>query len=278
MNKYLRIVIFISAILIIACEDVIDVNLQTVSPRLTIEASLDWEKGTIGNEQTIKLSTSTPYFDTTSNASVNNASVIVINNNSLDEFVFTNQNNGEYTSKNFIPVINQSYTLEVIYNGEQYSATETLMPVVDIAEVIQSNEGGFDNNSLDVNVLFDDPVDINNYYLIKFKEQGDLLPRLFDIDDEFRDGNRIKVFYEKDEDSDEEEFVPGDIIDIDFFGISRDYFNYINLLILQSEGNGVFGQTPAIVKGNCVNIDNTENYAHGYFRLTQVVRTSYTLQ
>jgi hypothetical protein len=278
MNKYLRIVIFISAILIIACEDVIDVNLQTVSPRLTIEASLDWEKGTIGNEQTIKLSTSTPYFDTTSNASVNNASVIVINNNSLDEFVFTNQNNGEYTSTNFIPVINQSYTLEVIYNGEQYSATETLMPVVDIAEVIQSNEGGFDNNSLDVNVLFDDPVDINNYYLIKFKEQGGLLPRLFDIDDEFRDGNRIKVFYEKDEDSDEEEFVPGDIIDIDFFGISRDYFNYINLLILQSEGNGVFGQTPAIVKGNCVNIDNTENYAHGYFRLTQVVRTSYTLQ
>jgi hypothetical protein len=278
MNKYLRIVIFISAILIIACEDVIDVNLQTVSPRLTIEASLDWEKGTIGNEQTIKLSTSTPYFDTTSNASVNNASVIVINNNSLDEFVFTNQNNGEYTSTNFIPVINQSYTLEVIYNGEQYSATETLMPVVDIAEVIQSNEGGFDNNSLDVNVLFDDPVDINNYYLIKFKEQGDLLPRLFDIDDEFRDGNRIKVFYEKDEDSDEEEFVPGDIIDIDFFGISRDYFNYINLLILQSEGNGVFGQTPAIVKGNCVNIDNAGNYAHGYFRLTQVVRTSYTFK
>jgi hypothetical protein len=278
MNKYLRIVIFISAILIIACEDVIDVNLQTVSPRLTIEASLDWEKGTIGNEQTIKLSTSTPYFDTTSNASVNNASVIVINNNSLDEFVFTNQNNGEYISTNFIPVINQSYTLEVIYNGEQYSATETLMPVVDIAEVIQSNEGGFDNNSLDVNVLFDDPVDINNYYLIKFKEQGDLLPRLFDIDDEFRDGNRIKVFYEKDEDSDEEEFVRGNIIDIGFFGISRDYFNYINLLILQSEGNGVFGQTPAIVKGNCVNIDNAGNYAHGYFRLTQVVRTSYTFK
>ncbi|WP_232771671.1 DUF4249 domain-containing protein [Tenacibaculum sp. Bg11-29] len=239
---------------------------------------MDWEKGTIGNEQTIKLSTSIPYFDTTSNASVNNASVIVINNNSLDKFVFINQNNGKYTSSNFVPVLNQSYTLEVIYNEERYSATETLIPVVDIAEVIQSNEGGFDNNALDVNVLFDDPVDVNNYYLLKFKEQGDLLPRLFDIDDEFRDGNRIKVFYEKDEDSDEEEFVPGDIIYIDFFGISRDYFNYINLLILQSEGNGVFGQTPAIVKGNCVNIDNAGNYAHGYFRLTQVVRTSYTFQ
>ncbi|WP_117885327.1 DUF4249 domain-containing protein [Aureibaculum luteum] len=280
MNRYLRIIIFLSAVLITACEDVIDVDVQTVPPRLTIEASLDWEKGTTGNEQTIKLSTSTPYFDITSNTGVNDATVKVTNDDSLDEFVFVNQNNGTYTSSSFVPVVNQSYTLEVLYNGERYSATETLTPVVDIAEVFQSNQGlgGLDNNALEVNVSFDDPVDINNYYLIKFKEQGDLLPRLDYTDDEFRDGNRIEVFYEKYKEADEDEFIPGDIVDINFFGISRDYYNYVKLLIIQSGGNGLFGQTPAIVKGNCINIDNTDNYAHGYFRLTQVVRTNYTFQ
>lgn len=58
---------------------VIDVDVQTGPSRLVIEASLDWEKGTTGSNQIIKLSKSTPYFDTTTNTSVTNASVRVIN-------------------------------------------------------------------------------------------------------------------------------------------------------------------------------------------------------
>ena len=278
MKFYSKIYIVLLMFVVLACEEVIDVDLQTVPARLTIEASIDWEKGTMGNEQTIKLSESTPYFNITTNTGVNGASVTVINNNNLEEFTFTDLGNGNYTTSDFVPILNQAYTLEVLYNGERYSATETLMSVVDIAEVTQSNKGGFDNDALDVNVSFDDPVDIDNYYLLRFKEQGDLLPRLFDVDDEFRDGNRIKIFFEKDKDLDEEEFVAGDTVAIDFFGISEDYRNYIRLLIRQNEGTGVFGGTPANVKGNCINIDNTENYAHGYFRLTQVVRTNYTFQ
>ena len=45
-----------------SCEDVVDVDLNTAKPRLVIDASIKWQKGTSGNEQKIKLSTTTDYF------------------------------------------------------------------------------------------------------------------------------------------------------------------------------------------------------------------------
>ncbi|MEK6151939.1 DUF4249 family protein [Flavobacteriaceae bacterium 3-367] len=280
MKTYFRIAIPLFILFLSSCEDVIDVDVQTAPARLTIEASLDWEKGTQGNAQTIKLSTSTPFFDTTTNTAVTGASVVVTNNTSAAQFVFSDQNNGEYTTQDFVPVLNQSYTLEVQYNGETYRATETLMPVTDITELTQSTEDGFDDEVLEVNVIFTDPADEKNFYLFKFQKRGDLLPELEELDDEFVNGNEISWYYEKEEDEDTntEEFAPGDIVDVELLGISEAYHNYVRILIEQSEGAGLFSTTPVALRGNCINVDNEENYANGYFRVSQVVRESYTFQ
>ena len=45
-----------------SCEDPIDVSLDTAQPKLVIDAVIKWEKGTIGNEQTIKLTTTTDFY------------------------------------------------------------------------------------------------------------------------------------------------------------------------------------------------------------------------
>ncbi len=280
MKAYLTIIIALFAIVFTSCEDVIDVDVQTAPTRLTIEASLDWEKGTAGNNQTIKLSTSTPFFDTNSDTGVTGASVKVTNDTNGAEFIFADQNNGEYTTTDFVPILNQSYTLEVVYNGENYTATETLMPVVDIKEVTQSTENGFDDEILEVNIFFDDPADEDNFYLFRFKEEGDLLAEFEDFDDEFTNGREISWYYEKEEDEDTntEEFTSGDVVDIDLYSISEEYYNYIRILIEQSEGVGLFSATPVALKGNCINLDNPDNYANGYFRVTEVVRTRYTFE
>ncbi len=280
MKTYLATIIALFAIVFTSCEDVIDVDVQTAPARLTIEASLDWEKRTTGNNQTIKLSTSTPFFDTNSNTGVTGASVKVTNDTNGTEFIFVDQNNGEYTTSDFVPILNQSYTLEVVYNGENYTATETLMPVADIKEVNQSTEKGFDDEALEVNIFFDDPEDEDNFYLFRFKEEGDLLAEFEDFDDEFSNGREIPWHYEKegDEDTNSGEFTSGDVVNIDLYGISEGYYNYIRILIEQSEGLGLFSATPVALKGNCINIDNEENYANGYFRLTQVERVQYTFE
>lgn len=281
MKQYLKIIFLGLMISVVSCTDVVEVDVPAAAPRLVIEASLDWEKGTLGNEQTIKLSESVPYFDELINNEVTGASVKVTNDDDNTEFVFVDQNDGTYTTDAFLPIIGQSYTLEVIYNGEVYIAQETLVPVVDIAEVNQSIEDGFDDEALEVNVLFDDPIDEENFYLFRFQEAQDLLPELLDISDEFTNGNQMKVFYEREEDDDinQEELQPGDVVSISFYGISERYFNYIRLLIEQYGSVGdPFSTLPAPLRGNCTNPTNPDNYAFGYFRLTQVVKTTYTLE
>ncbi len=264
-----------------SCEDVIDVDLDDAEPRLVIEASLDWEKGTAGNEQTINLSMSTPYFNTGEDTSVSGAVVTVTNTNSGAIFTFNDQNDGSYTVDNFVPVIGDTYRLDVSYAGENYEATETLMSVTDINSITQSIEGGFDDELLEVNVYFDDPEDEENYYLIRYYEEGDLFPYFEDISDEFVNGNEIHDFFEKDDDEDNGEaaFQPGDVVYIELYGISEQYYNYMRLLIEQYySGGDPFSSNSALIRGNCINPTNPEQYAFGYFRLTQVNVMSYTFE
>ncbi|MER3376608.1 MAG: DUF4249 domain-containing protein [Allomuricauda sp.] len=265
----------------VSCTDVIEVDVPEAPPRLTIEASLDWEQGTSGSDQTILLSTSTPYFAEQKIAPVLGASVRVTNEDSGDEFIFEDQNNGEYTTSNFIPVIGDTYALEVIYNDERYTATETLVPVSDIVDVFQSTEGGEDKDALEVNVTFNDPADIENYYFLRFKSDADLFPELYYIKDEFIDGNEFTIYYEKIEDEDDaiKEFQPGETVDIAFYGISKQYHDYLRLLVDQYENSGSpFSPTPVPLVGNCVNIDNPNTIAFGYFRVTEAIKTSYTIE
>ncbi len=280
MKSYIKASLLFVIIILASCEDVIDVDLQETDPKLVVEASIDWEKGTLGNEQTIKLSTSTPYFKNTDITTVTGANVKITNDTSGAEFIFVDQNNGNYTTDVFVPIINQSYTLEILYNGETYTANETLKSVADISDIYQSIEDGFDEELLEVNVDFIDPEDEENYYLFKFQRRGDLLAVLEDGDDEFVNGNKVNWWFEKedDEETNEKAFAAGDIVDIELYGISEAYANYIQILIEQSEGAGLFSATPVALKGNCININTPDNYAHGFFRLTQVVKASYTFE
>lgn len=265
----------------VSCTDVIEVDVPEAPPRLTIEASLDWQQGTSGNDQTILLSTSTPYFAEQKIAPVLGASVRVTNEDSGAEFVFEDQNNGQYTISNFIPVIGDTYSLEVVYNGERYTATETLVPVSDIVDVYQSTEDGEDEDALEVNVTFQDPLGVENYYFLRFKSDADLFPELYYIKDEFIDGNEFTIYYEKIEDEDDaiKEFQPGETVDIAFYGISKQYHDYLRLLVDQYENSGSpFSPTPVPLVGNCVNIDNPNTIAYGYFRVTEAIKTSYTIE
>lgn len=273
MKRYLPILILA---IVTSCTDVVDVEVQTGPERLVVEASLDWEKGTNGRVQTIRLRKSTPFFDEDTILEVTGASVTVINDTSGTNFVFTDQNDGSYQTTSFQPVLGQSYSLRIEYEGEVYTATETMTAVTDITDVFQTREDGFDDEVLEVRVLFTDPPEEGNNYLFRFQRRGDLLPDLEVAEDEFVNGNEIDWWYEIDEEGDIEPFLPGDVVDIEMYGISRAYYDYIKILIDQLGGVGIFETTPVAVKGNVINETNSDNYAFGYFRLTEVDRTSYT--
>lgn len=280
MKRYILIV-FTLSFLLTSCEDTIDVDVTTAEARLVVEASLDWEKGTTGNVQSISLSMSTPFFDTNQDTSVTGAIVTVTNEDSGEVFPFDDNNDGTYSTSTFVPILNNTYHLEIVYDGETYEATETLMSVSDINEVNQSIEGGFDDELLELNLYFTDPANIENFYLIKYNVEGDLFPYLEDVSDEFTDGNEIHDFLEKDDDEDSEEtpFEAGDVVNISLYGISEQYYNFIRLLIEQHGSQGdPFSSTAALIRGNCINPTNPDNYAFGYFRVTEVDTATYTFE
>ena len=279
MNRFINFLALLLLVFFTACTDVIDVEVPSEEPRLVIEASINWEKGTSGINQTIYLSKSTPFFETNGNVPVSGASVVITNTSDGSFFEFNDQNDGSYTTSNFMPVLNDNYTLEVISEEETYSAQETFIPVVPILEVYQSTDK-FLPEVLEVNFDFLDPAEEENYYYIKFKEQADSFPRLLDLKDEFVNGNLISVFNERQENEDinQVEYAPGDMVNMELIGVSKRYYEYIQLLISQSESGGPFDTTPVALLGNCTNQSNPDNYAYGYFRLTEVAKASYTFQ
>ena len=62
-----------------------------------------------------------------------------------------------------------------------------------------------------------------------------------------------------------------------FQAISEQFHDYMEL-ILESAVANPFGTPPANIRGNLVNETNPENFAFGYFRLSQGIRFRYTIQ
>lgn len=256
-----------------SCEDVIDVNLPTAEPKLVIDASINWFKGTSGNEQRIKLSLTAPFFDNDIPPATG-AEVKIINSTN-DVFVFVEDGNtGIYYNSNFVPVIDETYELEVIYEGDVYSATETLKSVSEITRVEQELDGGFSGDETEIKAFFNDPVDEENYYFFEFVPSLPITPTLDTFKDEFVNGNEIFGFYT------EEDLDPGQSVIIRNHGVSERFYEFMFLLLQQIDdgGGGPFETQPATVRGNCINETNPNNFPLGYFRLSEVSEFTYTIQ
>ncbi|WP_431136929.1 DUF4249 domain-containing protein [Psychroserpens mesophilus] len=267
-----KIFYIILIIFLYACEDVININLPTSEPKLVIDASIDWLKGTSGNEQQIKLSLTAPFFDLDVPPANNAIVIITDNNNNSFEFI-EDGDSGIYINNVFIPQINGEYYLTVIYDGETYVATETLKSVSAITRVEQNLEGGFSGDETEIKAFFNDPADEENYYFFEFTPTLPVTPTLDTFKDEFVNGNEIFGFYV------EEDLDLGQSVTIRNHGVSERFYEFMFILLQQTDdgGGGPFETQPATVRGNCVNQTNPENFPLGYFRLSEVDEFFYTV-
>ena len=256
----------------IGCEDVIDVDLNKSEPKLVIDASIKWEKGTTGNEQTIRLTTTGDYFNNTVPAA-NGAIVTITDSNAIVYNFIEDGTTGNYKCINFNPVLNENYTLSVSYNGQTYTSTDKLYPVPTIT-TIEQNLGGFTGDEIELKFNFQDNGSEENFYMEEYKVPFRPFPLLGVFDDEFTNGNEMfSLIIEGD-------FEAGQHINCTLHGISERYHNYMNILIGISGGlsNGPFSTPPATVKGNIINQSNASNYPLGYFRLSEVDVRNYIVQ
>ena len=266
--KKIIFLIFLS-ILFTSCEEVVDVELQENKPRLVIEASLLWKKGTPGNDQVIKLSTTAPFFDNFIPAATG-AMVRVYDDNGRS-FLFEETSPGIYQASNFITGFGTKYRLEIIYNDEVYEAAEEFVPTPSIQYVEQNNNGGFDGDDIELKAFYFDPPDPGNFYLFRFFHE-DLSIQIYD--DEFTNGNLTFAYFTEDD------LFQGEEVGFEIQGISRSFYEYMFILRSQAGTNngGPFQTQPTTVRGNIINTTNPENFAFGFFRLSETDEFSYTIE
>lgn len=271
MKKILTIIIIVFSF--VSCEDVIEVDLNEGQTRLVIDAGINWFKNTSGNEQSIRLSLTAPFFD--EEVQPANGAIVSISDLNGNTFAFTEDGNtGIYRNSNFTPVIDGLYTLSVFYNNELYNATETLKSVASIDFIEQKDDGGFLGEDIELKAFYTDPANIENYYFFEFIAPIGLVPDLEVYEDRFTDGNQIFGFYS------DEDLEQGMDITIRNYGVTERFYNFMFTLLQQGsdEGGGPFETQPATVRGNCINQSNPENFPFGYFRLSEVDEVIYTIQ
>lgn len=273
MKKLLLILPILFTLLLISCEDSIHVDTDTAAPRMVVDALLVWPKGTAGNEQKIKLTTTGDYY-TTNVPIVSGANVTVKNSvGTIFDFIET-PNTGEYLCSTFIPEIDETYTLTILINGQTLIATETLKSVVPIDYMAQETTPGIgeEEDQIEVKTYFTDPATSDDFYMIRSQASISAIPDFDVFDDEFFQGNQVFGLYQN------EDLKPGDLLEVTLYGISERYMNYMAKLLNITENSGPFNTPPATLRGNITNSTNPDNYVLGYFNLSETDTKTYTVQ
>ncbi|MDO5977290.1 DUF4249 domain-containing protein [Flavivirga spongiicola] len=270
--KKLKYILVFFLLPITSCEDVIEVDLNNAEPRLVIDASLNWLIGTDGKNQSIQLSLTAPFFNETIPPATGATVTVTDSNNNIFNFIEL-ENTGKYINNNFIPVLNSVYNLTILYNNETYTANETLTPIVPIEFVEQKNDGGFAGDEIEIKAFYNDPANIENFYLFEFLIVKNNSIYLEVYDDKFTDGNQIFAFFS------DESLEAGDELIIKSSGISERNFEFMNILLQQTddESGDPFETQPATVRGNCINKTSPNNYPLGYFRVSETSIFTYII-
>jgi hypothetical protein len=273
MKKLIATLLIIFSFAFTSCEDVIQVDVTNAPPRLAVEAALNWQKGTTGNIQTIKLTYTTGYFDKIIPPASGAEVFVKDNSNTIFNFI-ENPNTGIYFCSDFAPKLNETYFLSIKIKGETYTATEKMLAVAPITKIVQNNQGGFTGKDIEIKAFYNDPANEQNFYLYRYDYKNQKKSDLYTDEDSFFNGNEFFSISQNDS------LKVGQKINVTHLGVSKSYYNYMSIIInlAGQSGGGPFQSPPSTIRGNVVNTTNKANYPLGYFSVSEIDSREYTIQ
>ncbi|MDZ7614233.1 MAG: hypothetical protein U5K51_11440 [Flavobacteriaceae bacterium] len=94
-----------------------------------------------------------------------------------------------------------------------------------ITRIEQNADGGFTGEDIEVKFFYDDIPNSSSFYLNKFESPYGVYPEYSVLKDQFFENNEMFGLYSN------EDLKAGDRLNFTLFGISENYFNYMNILI-----------------------------------------------
>jgi hypothetical protein len=281
-NIYLFAIIFS----FIGCEDVIEVDLDTEPPRLTVDAIIRLDTSKSITTATIKVGLSSSFFKQNQAVQVDQIFIENLDYQGTEPVdpnivVFNEIELGVYqSSKNTDFFTSGALTLTIIYKEEVYSASTRFVPTVPFDSIIQGDGVLFSGEETEIIVSFTDTPNQADFYIFDFDFNEYLVS-----EDEFYPGQRFEFSYFYDD------IETGTTLDISILGADETFYSYMDQLIVQSGGSQGPFQTPVgTVRGNITNItdvdnnsvnDNVEradNFALGYFAVVQEYKERITIE
>ncbi|MDC3034567.1 DUF4249 domain-containing protein [bacterium] len=269
--KKLLLVLLINLIFF-SCEDVVEISLNDSKEILIVDAYINWIKETNKTEQKVNLSLSSPYFEKTYQPAT--GASVYIEDEYGKIYHFTEEKSGNYIPIDTIPYDTEnSYTINIEYKNQTFTGKESLRTVSSINRIEQESVELFGNEAVQLEAYCFDPIDENNYSYFEFSSTELDFPEYNIFRDDFSSGGEYYGFLL------DSELKKGDRVKIRQFGLSNFGYNYWYLLILQNtQQGGPFVGTPVNLKGNIVNLKNTNENTFGYFRMSEVSEIVYVIR
>ncbi|WGK64926.1 DUF4249 family protein [Croceiramulus getboli] len=283
------------SLLLYSCEDVIEVDVPTESPRLVVDALIRIDTSMTTMPVIIKVSETSSFFEEPQPASVNDMVItkqtqigeepddLFIQFIELEPGIYQPSDNEIDPDEIATALLSApgTYLLTISYQDEIYIARTQYAPAVQIDSLAQGDGTLFEGDETEVVVSFTDQPDSDNFYVIDMDFDEFIV-----TEDQFYQGQpfSFSYFYE-------DELEPGTTVNVSLLGADREFYNYMAQLIEQSgQDFGPF-ETPAVtVRGNILNatdidnrdqfdnVDNPDNFVLGYFALSQEFKASLTIE
>ncbi|WP_430907852.1 DUF4249 family protein [Maribacter sp. 2-571] len=260
-----------------SCEDVIDVDVPSEPPRLSIDALLRLNDTTAASQTVqVRASLTSSFFGDVVPTSLE--SIVMTNPDYVPQgpedsntLLLNEIAPGLYEGNKATDFFTQgTISLSISHEGQRYLATTAFAPAAPIDRLSQGDGNLFSEEETEVVIAFTDDIQTDNFYVFDFDFNEYLVS-----EDEFYQGQTFEFSYFYDDG-----VAPGMEITVEILGADRGFYNYMNQLIAQSDGGaqGPFQTPSATVRGNVVNVTNSgtpnasedvDNFALGYFAISQ---------
>lgn len=283
MRQWIYIMLIPLAVVnLFSCEDVIEVDVSQYEKRLIVDGIVRINIDEPLTEVRIKVSETSSFFGDIQPASLQNITLNNLTNPEPGIPILGEIEPGVYGGfKSTESLISDRWVVIITYEDKFFIAFAEFIPTVPIDNIAFGENTLFDEDDTELIVTFTDEDERDDHYIFDFDFENFLV-----TEDEFYQGQQFEFSYFYDED-----LESGEEIEISILGADLGLFNYMNIILEQTEDDVNPFETPVVtVHGNVFNassIDNIENFNNintpdnfplGYFALIQEFKQTITVE
>lgn len=187
------IAVILSGCIFSACTKVVTLDLKTAPPQLVIQGTVSDTAG----PSHVYITNSVGFYSDNVFPTVSGAQVTITDATANVTDQLTEARPGDYVSHNIVGWPGHTYLLNVVLNGQTYTASSTMPQPVKV-DSIGFEFSRFQKGHINSVANFQDPEGIHNYYKMSNTINGTYVARFSTFDDRLSDGRYLSLRFNND--------------------------------------------------------------------------------